>query len=209
QRAALKQGTESPVGQNSDQREKHEENGRSAKKAAQLMKVSHFSVSVADKVNKQGVPQLVDAFAAGKVSVSAAARIAQLPAEQQQAVVAGIESGLKPKQALAQVQDKFANDQAAWMDDDGRPLPEGIIPTFRQREEFRTLCRRIESLGRRVERLGASPAGVHLDVQRLLTSLEAVRRALWTAQPARVCQHNPHEESRCEHCRGRGWLPAS
>jgi hypothetical protein len=46
-------------------------------------------------LKKQRVSQLVNALAAGKVSVSAAARIAGLPAEQQQAVVAGIESGLK------------------------------------------------------------------------------------------------------------------
>jgi len=89
------------------------------------MKVSDFSVA-ADKVKKQSVPQLVDSLAAGKVSVSAAARIAGLPAEQQEAVVAGIESGLKPKQALAQVQDTFANDRAACVDDDGRPLPESL-----------------------------------------------------------------------------------
>ena len=41
-----------------------------------MMKVSHFSVWAADKVTKRGVPQLVDAVAAGKVSVSAASRIA-------------------------------------------------------------------------------------------------------------------------------------
>ena len=67
------------------------------------MRVSHFSVKAADKVHKQGVPNLVDAVAAGKVAVSAAARIATLPAEQQEQVAAGIQSGLKPKDALAQV----------------------------------------------------------------------------------------------------------
>ena len=95
QRVGRKQGSEFPVAENSLQRGKHEENGRSAQRAAQLMKVSLFSVEAADKVSKQGVPQRVDALAAGKVSVSAAARIAALPAEQPQAVVAGIESGLK------------------------------------------------------------------------------------------------------------------
>jgi hypothetical protein len=171
------------------------------------MKVSDFSVRAADKVKKQGVPQLVDALAAGKVSVSAATRIARLPAEQQQAVVAGIESGLKPKQALAQVQDKFTNDPAGCVDDEGRPLPEGIIPAFRQREEFRTLCRRIEALCQAVERLAATPAGVHLEVQRVLTSLETARHALWAAQPARLCAHHAGEESHCDLCRGHGWLP--
>jgi len=31
------------------------------------MKVSRYSVNAADKVKKQGVPQLVDALAAGKL----------------------------------------------------------------------------------------------------------------------------------------------
>ena len=64
QRAALKQGTQFPVGENSPRRENPEAKGRSAQKAAELMKVSDFSVKAADRVKKQGVPQLVDALAA-------------------------------------------------------------------------------------------------------------------------------------------------
>src|SRR5439155_6376776 len=131
--AALKRGTEVPVPENSREREKQGRAAESAQQAAALMKVSDFSVRAADKVKKQGVPQLVNALAAGKVAVSAAARIAGLPTEQQQAVVAAIESGLKPKQALAQVKDPIANDPAAWVDDDGRPLPDGVIPASLQR----------------------------------------------------------------------------
>ncbi len=69
QRPALKQGSEFPVRENSPRRGKHEENGPSAQKAAVLMKVCRSSVKAADKVKKQGVPQRVDALAAGKVSV--------------------------------------------------------------------------------------------------------------------------------------------
>ena len=101
------------------------------------MNVSRSSVWAADTVKKHGVPQLVDALAAGKVSVSAAARIAKLPAEQQEAVVKAIAGGLKPKQALAQVLSTSANDQAAIVDDDGKPLPEAVMPAFRQREQVR------------------------------------------------------------------------
>jgi hypothetical protein len=207
QRAGLKQGRQLPVPENSREREGQERNGEAIQKAAQLMKVSDFSVRAADKVKKQGVPQLIEAVAAGKVSVSAAARIAGLPAEQQQVVVAAIASGQKPKQALAQVQETPAKDGTAWVDDEGRPLPEGAIPAFRQRDKLRTLCRRIETLGREVKHLSDSPIGVHLDVEPMLTSLEAVRNALWAAQPARVCQHRPVQESPCDLCRGHGWLP--
>jgi hypothetical protein len=172
------------------------------------MKVSDFSVRAADKVQKQGVSELVNALAAGKVSVSAAARIAGLPLEQQQAVVAGIENGLKPNQALARVQEKLANGGAGWVDDDGHPLPEGVIPAFRQRPELRSLCQRLEALGRQVERLGNAPVGGHLDSKAVLAALEAARQALWMAQPARVCPHAARAESRCDLCGGHGWLPA-
>jgi hypothetical protein len=207
QRAALKQGRESPVRSNLTEREKDANNGESAQKAAELMQVSRTSVKTADRVKKKGVPQLVDALAAGKISVSAAARIAGLPAEQQQAVVAGIESGMKPKQALAQIHDTSAKDCAAWADDDGRPVPEGVVPAFRQRDELRTLCRRIEILVRKVKRLGDTPIGVHLDIEQVLSIMEAARKALWAAQPARICMHAPGEESHCDLCGGYGWLP--
>jgi hypothetical protein len=172
------------------------------------MKVSHFSVKAADKVKKQGVPQLVNALAAGKLSVSAAARIAKLPVEQQEAVVTAIAGGLKPKQALAQVQGTAANDQAALADDDGQPVPEGVMPAFRQREQLRALCRRLEALSQEVRHLGSAPVGVHLDVQRVLTSLEEARRALLAGEPVRLCRHDPGYELRCDLCRGHGWLPA-
>src|SRR5438128_3664109 len=76
QSAALKPGSEPPVPPNLEEREKPEQSGESAHQAAVLMKVSRSSVSAADRVKKQGVPQLVDALAAGEVSDSAAARIA-------------------------------------------------------------------------------------------------------------------------------------
>jgi hypothetical protein len=207
QRAALKQGREFPVAENSLRREKHPESGRSDAKAAEWMKVSDFSVRAANRVQKQGVPQLLDALAAGKISVSAASRIAGLPAEQQQAVVAAIASGLKPKQALAQVKDPVATDGAGGVDDEGRPLPERVVPAFRQRDQLRNLCRRIESLGREIKSLSASPVGIHLHVEPMLASLVAVGQALWEAQPARVCRHQAAEELRCNLCHGHGWLP--
>jgi hypothetical protein len=206
--AALKRGTEPPVPPNLAERGEPQAKGESAERAALLMKVSRSSVGAADRVKKHGVPQLVDALAAGKVSVSAAARIAKLPVEQQEAVVQAIAGGLKPKQALAQVQGTSATDQAAWVDDKGQPLPEAVIPAFRQREQLRALCRRIEALSEEAEHLGSGPVGVHLDVQQVLTSLEAARRALLAAEPVRLCQHGPGDEPRCDACRGYGWLPA-
>jgi hypothetical protein len=85
-------------------------------------------------------------------------------------------------------------DPAVSADDDGRPLPEGVLPAFRQREEL-------------LKHLGDAPIGVHLDIEQVLSILDAARKALWAAQPARICMHNPGEESHCDLCGGYGWLP--
>jgi hypothetical protein len=206
--AALQRKTELLVPPNLEERGQRQAKGESAESAAALMNVSRSSVWAAESVKKHGVPQLVDALAAGKVSVSAAARIAKLPVEQQEAVVRAIAGGLKPKQALAQVLGTSANDQAAMVDDDGKSLPEGVMLAFRQREQLRALCRRIEALGQEVQHLASAPVGVHLDVQQVLTSLETARRALLAGEPSRLCPHGPDDEPHCHACRGHGWLPA-
>ena len=57
-------------------------------KAAELLNVSERGVDSAKRVIKQGAPELVKAVEAGKVSVSAAATIAEAPKEQQREIVA-------------------------------------------------------------------------------------------------------------------------
>ena len=187
--------------QNSAQREKHEEKGKSVQKAAELMKVSRFSVQAADRVQKQGTPELAAAVAAGKISVSLAARLAVLPVEQQQAAVAGIESSLKSRPARARVHN-------AWVDDEGRPLPRSVLPAFRGRQTLDQLCQRVDRAVRDVERLKNTPAAVHLDVQEVSGSLKAASAKLAAARPARLCPHPAEAPADCNHCRGHGWIPA-
>ena len=170
------------------------------------MRVSHFSVKAADKVHKQGVPNLVDAVAAGKVAVSAAARIATLPAEQQERVAAGIQSGLKPKEALAQVQDATQPDEASLVDDAGEPLPEQALPAFQQRRQLRALCRRLGAFRREVVRLAEAPVGIHLDSKQVLTCLGDAERTLLASLPAHVCPACRGAEPGCDLCRGHGWV---
>jgi hypothetical protein len=63
------QGSELPVDLNSGPPEKQKNICRSAQQAAELMKVSRNSVNTANRVQKQGVPPLVDAVATSKVTV--------------------------------------------------------------------------------------------------------------------------------------------
>jgi hypothetical protein len=207
--AVLKQGSSFPVVMNSSQREDSEKR-RSVHKAAELMRVSRCSVQAADRVHKQGVEPLVAAVEGGNVSVSAAARIAALPAEEQQAVVAAIASGLKPRQALTRARNAGpAGQAAAWIDDQGQPLPESLIPAFRERTQFDQLCRRIDRVVRAVGRLGKSPAALYLDVAQVSSSLEAASRSLAAARPSRLCPHQAEAALHCSACHGHGWIPLS
>lgn len=56
--------------------------------AAELLNVSERSVDTAAKVLNHGTPELVDAVESGRVSVSAAADVAELPREEQREIVA-------------------------------------------------------------------------------------------------------------------------
>jgi N6-adenosine-specific RNA methylase IME4 len=60
----------------------------SVSKAAELLNVSERSVHSAGKVQREGTPELRTAVQAGRVSVSVAADIAELPKEQQREIVA-------------------------------------------------------------------------------------------------------------------------
>jgi len=60
----------------------------SVEQAADMMNVSERSVQTAKKVIERGAPQLVAAVDAGKVSVSAAAKVAELPPDEQEDIVA-------------------------------------------------------------------------------------------------------------------------
>src|SRR5262249_32633156 len=56
--------------------------------AADLVNVSRESVQFARKVQQEGIPELVKAVEAGKVTVSTASKVATLPVEEQKTIVA-------------------------------------------------------------------------------------------------------------------------
>ena len=170
-----------------------------------MMHVSDFSVKAADKVKKQGVPALVAAVQAGKIAVSAAARIAKLPAEQQQQVVAAIEGGLKPKQALAQVKMNQAEPGAA-VDDAGLPLPEQAVPAFCARKDLQALVGHLEASAHALERLAPSAVGVYLDAPGIHEHLKQTIHKVLTAERAHVCPACQGRQPACTLCRGHGWV---
>lgn len=63
------------------------DSGRSRDKAAAVVNVSHGSLDNATKVIEKGAPELVQAVEQGKIAVSTAAAITQLPKDEQKRVV--------------------------------------------------------------------------------------------------------------------------
>jgi hypothetical protein len=207
QLAGLKHVGSTIVGANLRQRENPEENSKSADQAAKTLHVSARSVLFANRVKEQGVPALVASVEAGKIAVSAAVQIAKLPAEQQQQVVAGIEGGLKPKQALAQVKGNQA-EPAAPADDAGLPLPEQAVPAFRARKDLQALVRHLEAGAQALERLAPSAVGVYLDAPGIHEHLKQAIHKVLTAGPAHVCPACQGRQPACTLCRGHGWVTA-
>ena len=63
------------------------ERGKASGHAAKIVNVSSRSVESANKVKRDGVPELTEAVKTGKISVSSAARIADLPPDDQRTIV--------------------------------------------------------------------------------------------------------------------------
>lgn len=83
QKATLKKGVQTPVVENLPPRE---DAGKARDKAGQAMNVSGKSVDMAAKVIAKAVPEITQAVERGDVAVSAAAVVADLPAEQQKKI---------------------------------------------------------------------------------------------------------------------------
>lgn len=73
----------------------------STKEAAKKLNVSPSSVKAAKKVKKKGAAELVQAVESGKVTVAAAAKVAELPKEEQKKVVAAGPKAVKDAAAQA------------------------------------------------------------------------------------------------------------
>lgn len=71
--------------------------------AADMLNVSARTVAAAVKVRAEGTPELAEAAEQGRVSVSLAAQIAEMPDEAQSAVVARVNAGEKPVEAFRSV----------------------------------------------------------------------------------------------------------
>lgn len=77
-----------------------------AKEAARRLNVSESSVKGAQKVRKKGTPALVKEVEKGTVTVAAAAKVADLPADEQKKVVAAGPAEVKKAAAEARAADK-------------------------------------------------------------------------------------------------------
>lgn len=97
----------------------------SQSEAADMMNVSPRSVTTANKVIRQGIPKLVAAINQDGVSVSAAAAVADLPKDEQAAVVAEGPKAVKAKaKAIREQKPDTDQDEAAVTAPDPDPDPE-------------------------------------------------------------------------------------
>lgn len=95
------------------------------------------------------------------------------------------------------------------LDEDGRPLPPQAVAAFDLLPDVRQICRSLDHAGRELERLGKSPAGVHMHWQSARSQLRSARQTLWQGRPAYVCPVCRGLTADCQVCRGAGFVAAA
>jgi hypothetical protein len=95
------------------------------------------------------------------------------------------------------------------LDEDGTPLPPQAVAAFDLLPEVRSICRSLDDAGRELERMGKSPAGVHMHWQSARSQLRSARQTLWQGRPAYVCPVCRGLASDCQVCRGAGFVAAA
>ena len=175
--------------------------GRTREALAAMLGVSEGTVARATKVVKRAHPKVTKLMVDGEISPSLAAKVADLPQEQQAAVVESQE----PKEAAkAAVKVEQESKPEAWPKD-GRDqeIPSGIAPVFASKE-LDGLKRLTDKLRREIERVGQLPEGAYLDNDVCAQHLRAVAARIKTATPYIVCPECGGD--RCRACINQGWM---
>lgn len=89
--------------------------------AADILNVSHRSVKTAAKVQREAIPEVVEAVEKGELAVSAAAEIAALPIEEQKAIIAAADPKAVKEVAKKQRAEKQAAGRARRLENMKKP----------------------------------------------------------------------------------------
>lgn len=158
------------------------DSGKSAEKAAETVNVSTRSVEAATKVIKNGAPELVQAVEQGKIAVSTAAAITQLPKEEQKRVV---DSGDKKVIVQAAKEAKIVKQQA---------MVEPVLTSYITLDDWAKLS--VEDQNRYCKGV-ATGKTFNRQANENEESIGNIEWAKWSWNPVSGCKHD------CPYCYAR------
>ncbi len=180
------------------------DSGKSRDKAGKAMNVSGKMVDAATTVLKKGTPALIEAVKSGVVSVTPAARVAGLPAEEQDAAVAKGEKGGQGGQGGKLLQETFpeakgqSRDKAGLKKGKEKPVP--VTLPEREAGDSRDKDLKVANLVIAADGSRHSPRGAVGSIEQ---QTDSVTRVLPNADQSRGLRCRPGEFSDC----GKGLDP--
>jgi hypothetical protein len=183
-------------------------NSDSMKKNAEKMAVSRTAVAEAKTVIADGTPALQQAVTDGKVPVSAAAKIVDLPVAEQDAAAAGGKSGVAA--AAKKIMSKAEYEGTAPAKDQaGHDLPGGkpkIVEAFNRRAEIVAHRTAISKIRLAVQKAHEAKDPIYAELLEsdFTMGLERASRALRYAMPHSVCPYCAGDG--CKACKNKGWV---
>jgi hypothetical protein len=101
--------------------------------------------------------------------------------------------------------DGETDERVAVTDAEGTVIPEQALEAFANARILQGICREIEKIIVRVEKLAKGPGGRLLDLGSIKQQLKNTKGMLWASRATHVCPHCHGESKQCECCRGEGW----
>ncbi len=188
---------------------------------------NHETYRQARTVVANGTATLAEAMDAGRISISAAAEVAEMPAAKQEEVVKAIKEGVKPRKAISEVKEGASEPEPVKgespppTDALGIPL-DGAAAAFEDLAKFDAIEKLLRQASQLIHELGESPGGIYYRSQlthkcaaddklrHYSSHLKNAQNELKWARPyasrCPYCHHEGEVSRGCRACHGIGWV---
>lgn len=168
--------------------------------AASRAGISNRSINAGIKLARDGDPALKAAVVKGDVSLHAAAKVAELPKEEQRELV--------KSDRVAQRASVLAGEKVLPETDDlGNHLNESCAIAFREGEKIERMLLHVHALRVDAKKIQQGPAGVHFPPQEIDILCKQIAYALKSSVPHCVCPVCKGKGAGCDGpCKRHGWV---
>lgn len=201
------------------ERREDERNRPTVAKRAAAAEVSERTQKEADKVRDEGIPELVNLALADAIPAHLAAKVAELPKKEQEAICRSVDPKVSAKLAVSpagnRARGNIPNKPKPEHDDDlpesdavGNLLPKTYAAIFSGAAKFKETLSAIDVARKMVAALAETAPGAWLryDAQSIESHLKAARYSVRKNAPHALCP--TCVGARCKDCKKIGWMPS-